>query len=62
MKTLIDGSKVSSGLYFYLFEFNNKTENKFMEYYFKKSKLSDLTLVEFHGFCYYAAQINSECL
>lgn len=62
MRTLIDGLKVSSGLFCFLLEFNNKTEHKFMEYHFKKSKLCDLTFDEFQELCYYAIQLYKDGL
>jgi len=60
MTTLADGSKITSSLFSFLLEFNNKTEQKFMKFYFKKHKLSDLTLDEFQELCYYVFQINEQ--
>ena len=47
MKTLIDGSQVSSKSYYYLLEFNDNDNWQFMASQFGKNKLKDLTIDEY---------------
>jgi len=47
MKTLIDGHQVSSRSYYYLLDWNEKNEWKYISETFGKNKLSELDRVEY---------------
>lgn len=47
MKTLADGTEVSARSYYYLLDWNEVNEWKFMVSEFNKHKLKDLTMAEY---------------
>ncbi len=47
MKSLIDGTTVSSRIYYYLLDFNEATNWKFINENFNKQQLNKLTIQEF---------------
>lgn len=47
MKTLSDGTEVSSRSYYYLLDWNEVNEWRFMADTFKKAKLNELTFSEY---------------
>lgn len=56
MKTLADGSQVSSKSYYYLLEFNEEDNWQFISSQFGKCKLKDLTIKEYRLLFNLAAQ------
>ena len=47
MKKLADGTKVSSMTYYFLLDWNDRNNKKFIAEQFKKHRLIDLTRVEY---------------
>ncbi len=47
MKSLIDGTAVSSRIYYYLLDFNDATDFEFIKVNFNKEKLNQLNIQEF---------------
>jgi len=47
MKELIDGTKVSSMTYYFLLDWNDRNDKRFMSENFKKHSLKDLTIDEY---------------
>lgn len=56
MKKLINGNEVSSRTYYYLLEFNDKDNWKFMVTNFNKMKLHELNLDEYRQLFEYATK------
>jgi hypothetical protein len=57
MKTLSDGTEVSPRSYYYLLDFNDRDEWKYMTGVFNKMKLSDLTIDEYKKIFEYATSL-----
>jgi len=62
MKELADGTQVSARTYYYLLDFNDRYNWKFIEANFNKIKLKDLTIDEYRQLFDYATKIDAESL
>jgi len=62
MKTLIDGTQVSSRSYYYLLDWNEQNEWYYMAMNFNKSSLKDLTISEYLELFEYATKQEIEKL
>jgi len=62
MKTLKDGKQVSSRIYYYLLDFNERHNWEFMFNSFAKRRLCDLNLEEFKSLFAHAVEKDKEYL
>lgn len=56
MKTLFDGTQVSSRSYYYLLDWNEQNEWYYMAMNFNKNSLKDLTILEYLELFQYATE------
>lgn len=62
MKTLFDGTQVSSRSYYYLLDWNEQNEWYYMAMNFNKNSLKDLTILEYLELFEYATKQEIETL
>ena len=62
MKELSDGCVVSARTYYYLLDFNERDEWKYIQEKFNKTKLNDLTFYEYLDLFKYATKTDCDRL
>lgn len=62
MKELADGTQVSARTYYYLLDFNDRYEWKFIQDNFNKTKLKDLNIDEYRRLFDHATKVDAESL
>jgi len=62
MKELAYGTQVSARTYYYLLDFNDRDEWKFIQDNFNKTKLKDLNIREYRQLFDHATKVDAESL
>lgn len=62
MKTLADGTQVDPRTFYYLLDFNDRDNWKFISTFFNKMKLSDLTKEEYWQLFEHVTKVDLETL